>query len=373
MEQVECVVIGAGVVGLAIARRLAMQGRDVVVLEAAEAIGTGTSARNSEVIHAGIYYPTGSVRARLCRLGRDALYGHCHNHGVAHSRIGKLIVATDAQQMPRLEAIRRQAEANGVEDLHLLSGSDAMTMEPNLSCVAALHSPSTGIIDSHGLMLSLLGDAESAGAMLALNSPLLHATVTSSGFELEVGGAEPMRLGCRVLVNAAGHGAWAAASGLLAGTLARLMPPRVLAKGSYFSLARAGSPFQHLIYPVPVEGGLGVHLTLDLAGQARFGPDVEWLEPIPAQDVDYAVNPERALSFYGEVRRYWPGLPDDALVPAYSGLRPKLSGPGEPQADFLIQGPRNHGLTGLVNLFGIESPGLTACLAIADEVAEQLN
>ncbi|KAA0677454.1 NAD(P)/FAD-dependent oxidoreductase [Azospirillum brasilense] len=371
MERVDCVVVGAGVVGLAAARRLARAGREVVILEAADAIGTGTSSRNSEVIHAGIYYPTGSVRARLCVAGRDALYAYCAAHGVEHKRIGKLIVATDEAQLARLAAIKAQAAANGVDDLYEISAAEAMALEPNLRCVGALMSPSTGIIDSHGLMLALQGDAEEAGAMLALLSPLDRAHRTADGFELEVGGTEPMRIACATLVNAAGLGAWTVARNL-DGFPADRIPPRVLAKGNYYALAQGRSPFSRLVYPVPVEGGLGVHLTIDLGGQARFGPDVEWLAPEAYDRIDYAVDPRRADGFYGEVRRYWPGLPDDALVPAYSGVRPKLSGPGQPQADFLIQGPETHGVPGLVNLFGIESPGLTSCLVIADEVAARL-
>ncbi|MBP2300162.1 NAD(P)/FAD-dependent oxidoreductase [Azospirillum picis] len=377
MERVECVVVGAGVVGLAVARRLARAGREVIVLEAADAIGTGTSSRNSEVIHAGIYYPTGSLRARLCVAGRDALYAYCASHGVEHRRLGKLIVATEEAQLPKLAAIRAQAAANGVDDLTEIDAATARSWEPNLRTVGVLLSPSTGIIDSHGLMLALLGDAEDAGAMLALLSPLERSHRTAAGFELEVGGAEPMRLACSTLVNAAGLGAWAVARGL-EGMAAEHVPPRVLAKGNYYALAAGRSPFSRLVYPVPVDGGLGVHLTLDLAGQARFGPDVEWLgsgigSGIGTDEIGYAVDPARADAFYGAVRAYWPGLPDGALVPAYSGVRPKLSGPGEPQADFLIQGPQTHGIDGLVNLFGIESPGLTSCLAIADAVAATLD
>ncbi|MCG5242079.1 NAD(P)/FAD-dependent oxidoreductase [Azospirillum doebereinerae] len=368
MEWVECVVVGAGVVGLAVARRLAQAGREVIVLEAADAIGTGTSSRNSEVIHAGIYYPTGSLRARLCVAGRDALYRYCAEHGVEHRRIGKLIVATEDSQLPRLDAIRAQAAANGVTDLYAIDAATARAWEPNLRTVGALVSPSTGIVDSHGLMLALLGDAEDAGAMLALLSPLERTRRAADGFVLEVGGVEPMRLGCSLLVNAAGLGAWGVARGL-EGFPADQVPPRVLAKGNYYALGQGRSPFARLVYPVPVEGGLGVHLTLDLAGQARFGPDVEWLDGPEGAAIDYAVDPARAETFYDSVRAYWPGLPDGALVPAYSGIRPKLGGPGVPQADFLLQGPETHGIPGLVNLFGIESPGLTSCLAIADAVA----
>lgn len=362
MDRIECVVVGAGVVGLAVARRLALSGYETIVLEAADAIGTGTSSRNSEVVHAGIYYATGSLKARLCVEGRGALHAYCRDHGVAHQVPGKLIVATSDAQVPRLESIRRHAAANGV-DLDLIDGAAARRLEPELAGVAALVSPLTGIVDSHGLMLALQGDAEAAGAMLALLSPLERARPEDDGFVLEVGGAEPARIGCRVLVNAAGHGAWNVARGI-DGYPLDMIPKQYLAKGSYFAFARKCSPFSRLIYPVPEDGGLGVHLTLDLAGQARFGPDVEWIDR-----VDVAVDPRRADSFYGAIRAYWPGLPDGALVPAYAGVRPKLSGPGEPAADFAVHGPAVHGLPGLVHLFGIESPGLTACLALADHVA----
>lgn len=375
MDRVECVVVGAGVVGLAVARRLALAGRETIVLEAAGAIGTGTSSRNSEVIHAGIYYPTGSVRARLCVAGRQALYGYCRSHGVAHRQLGKLIVATEPEQLPKLEAIRRQAAANGVDDLYAISAAEARALEPALRCAGALVSPSTGIVDSHGLMLALQGDAEEAGAMLALSSPLDRAHIEAAGeggFVLEVGGREPMRLACSLLVNAAGHGAWGVAR-RLDGFPAAQVPPRVLAKGNYYALGHGRAPFSRLIYPVPEEGGLGVHLTLDLAGQGRFGPDVEWLDDTLEEPFDYRVDAKRADVFYDSVRAYWPGLPDGALVPAYSGIRPKLSGRGQTQADFLLQGPQTHGIPGLVNLFGIESPGLTSCLAIADETAALLG
>lgn len=366
MEQVECVVIGAGVVGLAVARRLAGAGREVVVLEAAAGIGTGTSSRNSEVIHGGMYYPTGSLRGRLCVAGRRALYDYCASRGVAHRRLGKLIVATESSQSARLDAIARQGAINGVEDLRRLTPAEARDLEPEVECVAALLSPSTGIVDSHALMLALRGEAEDAGAAFAFNSPALGGTVGSDGFEIRVGGAEPMSLACRMLVNCAGLGAQALAAGLQ-GLPAATIPRRVLAKGSYFGLSGVKPPFRRLVYPIPPEGGLGVHVTLDLAGQVRFGPDVEWTD-----DIDYTVDPARADGFYRVIRRYWPGLPDGALVPAYSGVRPKLTGPGEPAADFLIQGPKDHGVPGLVALYGIESPGLTSCLALADEVAARL-
>ncbi|HYH22643.1 MAG TPA: NAD(P)/FAD-dependent oxidoreductase [Azospirillum sp.] len=369
MERVECVVVGAGVVGLAVARRLALAGREVIVLEAAEAIGTGTSSRNSEVIHAGIYYPSGSLKARLCVAGREALYAFCREHGVEHKRLGKLIVATDDTQVAKLDAIRRQAAANGVDDLRPIDAAEAKAMEPNLHCVAALLSPSTGIVDSHGVMLALQGDAEERGAMLAFHSPLAAARLDDGGIVVEVGGAEPMRIGCSVLVNAAGLGAWDVAQAI-DGLPEGAVPPKFLAKGNYYALGKGRSPFTRLVYPVPEDGGLGVHLTLDLGGQARFGPDVEWLA---GSAFDYSVDPRRADGFYASIRRYWPALPDEALVPAYCGIRPKLSGPGAPAADFLIQGPADHGVPGLVNLFGIESPGLTSCLAIADAVVEALG
>ncbi len=364
MERVECVVIGAGVVGLAIARQLAKTGLDVVVLESAAAIGTGTSSRSSEVIHGGMYYPTGSIRARLCVAGRLALYQFCKTRGVPHRRLGKLIVATSPTQKHKLEAIAAQGEINGVDDLVWLSPVEARALEPAVTCAAALHSPSTGIIDSHALMLALRGEAEDAGAVIAFNSPATGGRVVDDGFELEVGGREPMRLGCHLLINSAGLGAQAVAA-RLEGLPASTIPRQVLAKGNYFSLAGGKPPFSRLVYPIPPEGGLGVHVTLDLAGQVRFGPDVEWIDGI-----DYSVDPTRADNFYAVIRQYWPGLPDGGLVPAYCGIRPKLSGPGEPAADFVIQGRAIHGIPGLVNLYGIESPGLTSCLALAEIVAE---
>jgi L-2-hydroxyglutarate oxidase LhgO len=373
MERVETVVIGAGVVGLAVARRLASAGQEVMVLEAANAIGTGTSSRNSEVVHAGIYYPPGSLKARACVAGRKALYAYCAERGVACKAVGKLIVAADAAQWDKLRATKRQAEANGVDDLRELTAAEAQALEPALACAGALLSPSTGIIDSHGYMLALQGDLEAAGGAVALNAPLLSARVDDDGFTLEVGGAEPMRLGCRRLINAAGLEAWTVARALSrAGRpgVAAAVPPQRYAKGNYFSLSGVRAPFSRLIYPVPEDGGLGVHLTLDLGGQARFGPDVEWsAEDLrDSRGLDYRVDPARGDKFYAAIRSYWPDLPDGALAPAYSGVRPKLSGPGEAAADFMIQGPQDHGVAGLVQLFGIESPGLTASLALADAV-----
>ena len=365
MEQVDCIVIGAGVVGLAVARALALAGREVLILEAEAAIGTGTSSRNSEVIHAGIYYPQGSLKARLCVAGRDALYAFCESHGVPYRRCGKLIVATDDSQLAGLDALQAHALANGVDDLRRLDGDEVKALEPQLNAVAGLLSPSTGIVDSHGLMLALQGDAEAAGALLALHAPVESVEVSDAGLRVEVGGAEPMTLLATTLVNCAGHAAPAIAA-RTRGLAADKVPPRYFAKGSYFSLATA-TPFRHLVYPLPEPGGLGVHLTLDLGGQARFGPDVEWVDSL-----DYRMDESRADSFYAAIRCYWPALPDGALQPAYTGIRPKISGPGEPAADFFIDGPAEHGIAGLVNLFGIESPGLTAALAIADEVCLRL-
>lgn len=364
MDRVDAVVIGAGLVGLAVARALATAGREVVILEAEDAIGTHTSSRNSEVIHAGIYYPKGSLKARACVEGRQRLYAYCAERGVPHRRCGKLIVATDAAQLDELEGIRQKAHANGVTDVVPVSIAQVRAMEPELSCVAALHSPSTGIIDSHALMLAYLGDAENAGAMLALKSRFEKAVVRANGIELHVAGAEAV-LAANV-VNSAGLTAPAVARGI-EGYPEHKAPRQLYAKGNYYSLSRR-SPFSRLIYPVPEPGGLGVHITLDLGGRARFGPDVEWVDRI-----EYSVDPQRAQRFYAAIRRYWPGLPEGALVPAYAGIRPKTSGQKEAAADFDVQGPREHGVPGLVNLFGIESPGLTASLPLADAVLEKLR
>lgn len=361
MERVECVVVGGGVVGLAVARRLARQGREVVVLEAEDRIGTGVSSRNSEVIHAGIYYPTGSLKARTCVAGNRALYAFCAEHGLGHRRCGKLIVATDGLQVQALRALQAKAAANGVVDLRWLEAAELRALEPELHGTAALLSPSTGIIDSHGLMRALAREAETAGATVVLKSPVLGGRATPNGLELEVGGGEPMRLQAMRVFNCAGLGAIRLARAI-EGVRPEALPaqPRQFAKGNYYALTGA-APFARLVYPIPPVGALGVHLTLDLAGQARFGPDVEWIDR-----EDYDVDPRRAEAFYAEVRKYWPGLPDGALQPDYAGIRPKLHGPGEPPPDFLLQREDAHGIPGLVNLLGIESPGLTACLALAE-------
>jgi L-2-hydroxyglutarate oxidase LhgO len=372
VDRVDAVVVGAGVVGLACARELAGRGLETLVLEADAGIGNGTSSRNSEDIHAGLYDAPGSLKATLCVAGRRALYPYCESRGVGHRRCGKLIVASSPAQVELLRAIERRALGNGVEGLRWLSGAEARELEPALHGEAALLSTVTGIVDSHGLMLAYLGDLEHAGGGLVVRSPVEAATVTADGFALRVGGAEPMELETRVLVNAAGLHAQALAR-RIDGLDAAQVPRAWFAKGNYYALA-GRSPFTRLIYPVPEPGGLGVHLTLDLAGQARFGPDVEWLpEASSAEAIDYGVDPRRAELFYAAIRRYWPGLRDGALAPAYSGVRPKLQGPGEPVRDFLLQGPGAHGVPGLMNLYGIESPGLTASLAIATEVARRLG
>jgi L-2-hydroxyglutarate oxidase LhgO len=360
VEKLDAVVIGAGVVGLAVARALALAGREVVILESEDAIGTHTSSRNSEVIHAGIYYPTGSLKARSCVAGKELLYEYCVSHGVPHKRTGKLIVATGDSQRPELKVIQEKARANGVTDVVWMSRDQALALEPELQCVAALYSPSTGIIDSHALMLAYLGDAEAKGAMLALKSPLEKCEVVADGFVLQES------IHCRTLVNSAGLRAPTVAK-LIRGYPTEKAPGEFYAKGNYYSLNRR-NPFSRLVYPVPEPGGLGVHVTLDLAGQARFGPDVEWVE-----EISYGVDPHRSERFYAAIRRYWPGLPDASLSPGYAGIRPKTAGPKDPAPDFEIQGPRRHGVPGLVHLFGIESPGLTASLALAGMVLDELH
>jgi L-2-hydroxyglutarate oxidase LhgO len=372
MERLQTLVIGAGVVGLAVARALAQSGREVVVVEQATAIGTGVSSRNSEVIHGGLYYQPGSLKARLCVRGKALLYEFCQSHGVAHRRCGKLVVATDEAQLPGLESMAQRAVANGVP-IQRLSGEEARALEPALRCCAALLSPSTGIVDSHGLMLGMQGDLEAAGGMVALGSAFAGAQVTAEGLLVRVqsGAADLTELLAREVINAAGLHACAVA-GSIQGLDPAQVPQAHYAKGSYFALA-GRAPFRYLIYPAPQDAWLGVHLTLDLGGQARFGPDHEWLDLPGPEAIDYRIEPERATAFYAEIRRYWPALPDESLRPDYSGVRPKIHGPGEPAPDFRIDGPARHGVPGLVNLFGIESPGLTSALAIGEYVERQLG
>ncbi|MDX2233510.1 MAG: NAD(P)/FAD-dependent oxidoreductase [Hyphomonadaceae bacterium] len=365
---VDAVVIGAGAVGLACAATIARSGLHVLVLESAGVIGSGTSSRNSEVVHAGIYYPTGSLKHRLCVAGRRLLYPYMAARGVRHWKAEKLIVATNDRETAKIAQLLDVARANEVEGVRLMDGADARRLEPNLACTAALMSAETGVMDSHGLMLAYQGELEDLGGAVVFETPLERAEILAGGgFALWTGGREPARITTRVLVNSAGLHAQAVAA-RLDGYDPALIPAQTLAKGSYFGCA--GKPaFKRLIYPAPVDGGLGVHLTLDLAGRMRFGPDVEWLTETDPDRVDYAVDIRRAESFYAAIRTYWPALPDGALTPDYAGLRPKLSGPGQPAADFRIDGPSTHGHEGLVHLFGIESPGLTSSLAIAAETA----
>jgi L-2-hydroxyglutarate oxidase LhgO len=355
----DAVVVGGGVIGLALARSLALGGREVTLLEADTRLGNHTSSRNSEVIHAGIYYPEGSLKARLCVAGKARIYEYCALRGVPHRRVGKVIVATRDEEVPALQTILERAVRAGVTDLEWLDAAQVASLEPAVQAVRGLISPSTGIVDSHGLMSALRRDAEDAGAQVVLASPVEGGKVIGDGFEVDVGGREPARIRCRTLVNAAGLMAQNVARSI-AGVPAASIPPQYFAKGHYFTLA-GRSPFRHLVYPVPVPGGLGVHVTLDLAGQARFGPDVSWQDGI-----DYAFDEGRAPSFYAAIRRYFPQLTDDSLVPGYTGIRPKLSPPGSPAEDFVIQDSSVHGVPGLLNLYGIESPGLTASLALAE-------
>lgn len=365
-EKIDCAVIGAGVVGLAIARGLALAGREVVIIEAEEAFGTHTSSRNSEVIHAGIYYPTNSLKARLCVPGRHALYRYCAAHDVDHKRIGKLIVATGPDQIAGLGKYRQQAEINGVDDLQTLTVNEIGELEPEVRAVAGFLSPSTGIVDSHGLMLAFLGDAEARGASLAVASPVDSGAVTSDGIALNVGGSEAMTIICNTVVNSAGLNAQSVAR-TITGIPPQTIPPTYYAIGHYYTLS-GKAPFTRLVYPVARQDWLGVHVTVDLGGVVKFGPDFSWIDRI-----DYRFDENRTAAFYEAIRRYYPGLKDGALQPGYTGIRPKITGKGEPAADFVIQGPRDHGIKGLVNLYGIESPGLTSSLAIADYVAELLK
>lgn len=368
MHDIDTIVVGAGVVGLAVAAELAGQGNDVIVLERNALIGMETSSRNSEVIHAGIYYPTGSLKHRLCIEGRRALYPFLEARNLPHRKCGKLIVATSADEAENLHTILETAQRNEVEGLELITGKAAMAMEGELRCVAAIHSPETGIVDSHSFMLALRGMLEDNGGMIAFRSPIdvIEPLAGGGGFRVLAGGPEPIRVTARRIVNSAGL--WAHEVALrIEGYPGGALPPFSLAKGSYFALS-GRSPFSRLVYPAPVEGGLGVHSTIDLSGRTRFGPDVEWLDVTDPEQVDYRVDPARADSFYEVIRRYWPALPDHALLPDYSGCRPKVNLRGQPAGDFLILGEEAHGIAGLINLLGIESPGLTSALAIARRV-----
>ena len=358
-------VIGAGVVGLAVARTAARAGHDVTVAEMTGGIANGVSSRNSEVIHAGLYYPTDTLRARHCVRGRRMLYDFCLSHSVPHRKCGKLVVATSTAELAKVETIFAQAQANGVEGTEMIGGNAARAMEGELSCVGALWSPETGIIDSHSYMRALWGELEDHGGMIAFQTPVERMNYRAARWHVQFGGREPATFDFDAVVNSAGLGAQALAR-RIEGYPAEEVPRLVLGKGNYFGYA--GRPvFSRLIYPTPIDGGLGVHVTLDMAGRMRFGPDVEWVK-----EENYAVDPQRADSFYARIRTYWPGLPDGTLVPDYSGIRPKLRGPGEGQADFMIAGPADHKMPRLLNLFGIESPGLTSSLSLAEEVVATL-
>lgn len=362
----QILVVGAGVIGLAVARAAALAGHDVIVAEVASAIGTGVSSRNSEVIHAGMYYPPHSLRARHCTQGRRLLYPFCAAHGVPHRKCGKLIVATSNAELKKVETLHKQGLANGVEGLDIIGGNAARALEPELSCIAALVSPETGVIDGHAFMLALRGDLEDHGGMIAFGTRVEHLAPSPQGWRVRFGGAEAGNIDVDAVVNAAGLGAQALAARIEGYPQGRA-PRLVLAKGNYFGYS--GRPvFSRLIYPTPVDGGLGIHVTFDLAGRMRFGPDVEWIDT-----ESYDVDPKRAEMFYARIRTYWPALPDDTLVPDYSGIRPKLSGPGEPAVDFVIQTERDHGLPRLVQFFGIESPGLTSALSLADAAVKHLE
>lgn len=371
MEHIECLVIGAGVVGLAIARALALSGREVIVVEKEAGIGSGTSSRNSEVIHAGLYYPPGSLKAELCVRGNRLLYAYAAERGVAHQRCGKLIVASSEEQRAELARIHANALACGVSDLSFKDRQQTLALEPQLRCAGSLYSPSSGILDSHAFMLALQGDAEHAQALFAFRSAVVAGRVSSDGIAVTVDGASALEVNARIVVNCAGLHAQQVARAI-AGLPAVSVAPAVYAKGNYFSLIGA-SPFRHLVYPLPEPGGLGVHCTLDLGGQAKFGPDVEWLDGVDIDAIDYQVAPERGEQFFSAIRKYWPGLPDGALQTAYAGVRPKVRVNGELYGDFLISTPSNHGVPGLYNLFGMESPGLTAALAIAEWLTREIE
>jgi L-2-hydroxyglutarate oxidase LhgO len=364
METTDCVVIGAGVVGLAVARAMARKGREVLILEAESAFGSVTSSRNSEVIHAGIYYTHGTLKERLCIEGRDKLYAFCDAYKVTYKRTTKLVYAEDESQVPGLRKLQAHAAKSGVFMTWMEAG-DVGRLEPALRCAAALHSPLSGIVDSHGFMLALLGDAEAHGAAIAYNSPVTGGAAGDNAVILKVGGSDPMELAARTVINCAGLGAQPL-SRTITGLKPGSVPAQHYAKGSYFYLS-GRPPFTRLIYPLPGVASLGLHYTLDLAGQGRFGPDLQWVDSL-----DYHVDESRIDLFYTEIRKYWPALPDGALRPGYSGIRPKIQGPGEPGVDFMIQTPEATGVIGFIALYGIESPGLTSSLAIADYVAERV-
>ncbi len=365
METADCVVVGAGVVGLAVARTLAIAGREVLVLEAEQRIGEHTSSRNSEVIHAGLYYKTGSLRQRLFPRAVDLLYAYCAKNGVPHRRIGKLVVARSAEEAQRLRQHMAHAIAAGVRDLQWLEQDQTQELEPNLACRAAYLSPWSGIVDSHALMLAYRAELEANGGAVVLRSPVTGGAIISQGIEIRVGGTEPTALRCKILVNCAGHGAPPLARAI-ANFPTSAVPRSYFRRGVYFGVT--GRPFSRLIYPIHGPGGMDIHAVIDLAGNVRFGPDMQWVDRI-----DYLVDPARAEAFYRSIRGFWPGLPDGALFPAYAGVRPKITGPDEPAADFVVQGPADHGIPNLVNLFGIELPGLTASLAIGEYVAGLLG
>ena len=365
MDHVQTVVVGAGVIGLAIARHLAVRGHDVLILEAENAIGQHTSSRNSQVIHAGIYYPKGTDQQRLCLRGKEMLYDYCASRQVGHARCGKLTVAPAVGRVAELDELVRRGAANDVDDLYVISADEVREREPEVACAGAMVSPSSGIVDAPGLMLSLLGEAESAGAMLALNAPFRSARREGEGFRLEVGGDE-FEISCSNLINAAALGAWGVARGI-ADVEAHSIPTCNLAKGSYFSIAGT-SPFNALIYPMPLVGSLGVHSVQDLGGGVRFGPNMEWVDA-----VDYSVDASQTAEFETAIRAYWPGLADGALQPESAGVRPRIWGPGMEKLEFVFQGQDQHGVPGLVQLFGFESPGLTACLAIAEHVGQMIE
>lgn len=358
----DCVVVGAGVVGLAIARQLARGGRDVFIVEAAESFGTGTSSRNSEVIHAGLYYQKDSLRARLCVSGKSMLYDYCGRRKVPHLRCGKLVVATSEDELPTLQTIFGKARANGVDDVEIIGPAAAAELEPEVFCIAALSSPSSGVVDSHRFMMALLADARAAGAEIVYRTPVLAGAVESRGIRLELGGDEPTTVRCRTVINSAGLGAWEVARSIT-GIDGFEVPARYLAKGTYFT-ASGPPPFRGLVYPMPNPASLGVHSCLDVAGQVRFGPDLEWVD-----HVDYSVDPARASeALHRSIQRWYPGLRTGALTANYCGIRPKVQSPTEPARDWMILGPRELGVDGVVHLLGMESPGLTAALALGEYV-----